>query len=1004
MQEKERENGTVVESNHGETPSKYIPRPTEVRYNNWRLVQMPPPESFLPCIPVSVIVPYYERPEELSRTLVSLERQSYPRDLFEVVVVDDGSRTPLERPEKSLLNIKVIHQDDRGYGLARARNNGVREASHDILLILDCDVLAEADWLAAHARWHHFVKDAVTIGFHYHVSIEGVDADRIRKWPGSLAELFAGRKVSPPWIERHMLRTNSLTSTADDIFRVVLGGNMGISREFYEMVGGFDESFTQWGGEDTEFGYRAFVNGGLLVPVRDAVGWHQGEWADGREDKERSIARLRGKLADQIAHPGFRRQVPGRSYKVPTYVITVMAMDAPVDRVVEAIERLLDDAVHDLVVFVDMPRVYEGSDVLGYQFASDPRVVVAASVTALELFPVAPIHISIPAAVSFERGVVRQLHNCLSDAVMGTARCDNGTAVSIAQTWVLHRINRTGREAKDFGEVVEFPANALGISAVPAPVDRSGRPEHMQRGARMSRLSTDLRRLRVELQKVRNPKQAWQLVRVVAFALRWRLAASRQSVERRTAQLAKSTPLPAPTKTLFEDDADYFLGVEVVALGERARAVFRACRHVAHATNGQHVDMIVADTVAESTAVNFPTVLLSEAPIQFSVPAFDPWIDNPINWASDADDVVAALGSRESLPPGSDVQRVIDRNDRTALKEIFRLEDVQAFHKDVLTRAGELARLAANGVVVRLADCDARLAEPLGAELFELMTRDSQTIDHGAREFLSIRMRRAALRDHSLRSRVQQIGGVALSEPPLPPLVSILLVTRRPAYLAQAIDAVARQTYPRLELVLGLHGDGFEACSRHIDRLNCPSTVLRFEESCPLGEALNGAVRASSGSLLSKMDDDDLYDTDHIWDLVLAHDYSRAALVGKGAEFVYLAASNRTIRRFSGGAETFRKTIAGGTLLIARSEMDRVGGWKPIPRSVDQALIEDVIGAGGRVYRTHGSGYVLVRHGDRHTWETDDGYFLKQADTQSDGWDPSLADFKDEVRPTASVA
>ena len=1003
MLEKEMENRTVRESNPQETPFKYTPRPTEVRYNDWRLVEMPPSESFLPSIPVSVIVPYYERSEELARTLASLERQTYPRDLFEVIVVDDGSRKPLERPQKSLLNTKVVHQEDRGYGPARARNTGVREASHDILLILDCDVLAEADWLAAHARWHHFIEDALTVGFHYHVSIEGVDEDRIRKWPGSLAELFAGRTATPPWIERHMLRTNDLTTVADDIFRVVLGGNMGISRELYELAGGFDESFTQWGGEDIEFGYRAFMNGGLLVPVRDAVGWHQGEWADGREDKERSIARLRGKLADQIAHPGFRRQVPGRSYKVPTYVVTVMVMDAPVDCVVEAIESLLAGEVHDLVVFVDMPGVYEDSDILRHQFTSDPRVVVAASGTALELFPVAPIHISIPASVSFEKGVVRKLHVRLNDAVIGTATCDDFTAVSIAKTWVLHRIGRTGKEAADFGEVVEIPADVLGISVVPATAGLPVRAEHSRRLAGKSRISADLRRLKAELQKVRNPKQAWRLMRVIAFALKWRLSSSRQRGEALTARPARSTPLPAPAKASVEGSANYSLGVEIVALGDRARAVFRACRRVAHAANGQHVDMVVADTAAESSAVKFPTVLLSKAPIQFSVPAFDPWTDNPIDWVSDVDDVVAAVGSRESLPSESDVQRVIDRNDRTALKEIFRLEDVHAFHQDVITRAGELARLAANGVVVRIADCDARLAEPLGTELFELMTRDSQTIDHRARESLSIRMRRAALRDHSLRSRVQQIGAVALSEPPLPPLVSILLVTRRPAYLAQAIDAVARQTYPHLELVLGLHGEGFEACSRHVDRLNCPTTILRLEESCPLGEALNGTVRASSGSLLSKMDDDDLYDTDHIWDLVLAHDYSRAALVGKSAEYVYLAASNRTIRRFSGGAETFRKTIAGGALLLARSEMDRVGGWKPIPRSVDQALIEDVIGAGGLVYRTHGSGYVLVRHGDRHTWETDDGYFLKQAETQSDGWDSSLADFKDDVRPTVTV-
>ena len=527
----------------------------------------------------------------------------------------------------------------------------------------------------------------------------------------------------------------------------------------------------------------------------------------------------------------------------------------------------------------------------------------------------------------------------------------------------------------------------------------------------------DLNRLKAELKEVRNPSQAWRLLRVVISALRRRLSVPRQrggatpisaSAPTKPSEPGKASEAakpPAPTKpsepttTLDTDGADYSLGVEIVALGERARAVFRASRRVSHAPSGQRVDVIVADTAAELPDAEHPTVLLSESPIQNSVPAFDPWTDNPIKWASDADNVVAALGPREALPSDTDVQRVVDRNDRTALKEVYRLEDVQAYHQDVLSRAGELARLAANGVVVRLADRDSRLAEPLGAELFDLMMRDSRTLDRDARELLSIRMRRAALRDHSLRSRARQLCGTVLTDPPLPPLVSILMITRRPSFLPQAMDAVARQTYPRLELVLGLHGGGFEKYSRAVHSLKCPSKVLQIEEACPLGEALNAAVQASSGSLLSKMDDDDLYDADHIWDLVLAHDYSRASLVGKGAEYIYLATSNRTVRRFRGGTEKHNTRISGAAMLIARSEMDRVGGWRPIPRSVDRGLIEDVSQAGGCIYRTHGSGFVAVRHGQLHTWEVEDGYFLNQAYIQSDGWDPILAGFQTSVRP-----
>ncbi|MDE0050423.1 MAG: glycosyltransferase [Rhodospirillales bacterium] len=987
----------------GRASCKYTPRPVSVTYNNWRDVEVPSPEAFVPSLPVSIIVPYYERPEELARTLASLERQTYPRDLFEVIVVDDGSRPPLERPEGTPLDIKVVHQEDRGYGLARARNNGARAAAHDILLILDCDVLVEPGWVSGHARWHHVVEDAVTIGFHYHVPIDGVTAETIRNLSGSLKELFPGRDITPPWIERHMVRTDELTSTADDIFRVVLGGNMGVGRKFYEFVGGFDETFTQWGGEDTEFGYRAYACGGLLVPARDAVGWHQGAWMDEREAKERSIERQRGKLAHQIAHPGFRQQDPGRSFGVAAFVVTIVAADAPVERITEAIGTVLADTVYDLMVFVDMPREHEDFEIVEHQLGSDPRVVVGSSGGALESFPTASFHVTIPAVVSFQPGVVERLHKRLKDAVLGTVVCDDGMHVSICRTWALHRAGRTGKEVAAFGTVEEISPDVLGLrggqpgrptGSMPG-VRRSRMAANLRRRLRGSRMAADLKRLTAEVKRVRSPRQAWLLFRAVVVAVRWRLSSRRQSA------YAPSATHPPAAATEGHESADYSLGAEIVALGQRSRAVFQASGRVAHALGEQHADVVLADTSAEASGADCPTVVLAEAPAQYSVPAFDPWADNPINPASNAE-IVAALGPSGVLPRGVDVDRTVSRIDRAALKQVHRLEDVHWYHRDVLSRAGALARIAANGVVVRIADGDSRLEQPLGPELFELMTRDSRTLDEGAHEFLSIRMRRAALRDHSLRSRAQQICGAVLPDPPLPPLVSILMATRRPHFLPQAIDGVVRQTYPRLELVLVLHGDGFEACGPLLDRLSCPVKVLPIDAACPFGEALNEAVRASSGSLLSKMDDDDLYDADHIWDLVLAHDYSRASLVGKGAEYIYLAHSNSTVRRFSGGAETFRNTVAGSAMLIARAEIDRVGGWQPIPRSVDQALIQDVVKAGGRVYRTHGCGYVAVRHGSGHTWTVDDDYFLNAANTQSAGWDPALADFKAEVRPPVS--
>ncbi len=381
-----------------------------------------------------------------------------------------------------------------------------------------------------------------------------------------------------------------------------------------------------------------------------------------------------------------------------------------------------------------------------------------------------------------------------------------------------------------------------------------------------------------------------------------------------------------------------------------------------------------------------------EAPLAFDLRAY-----NPIGWQRDSSNQVAALGLVERLPPGVDAHCVIHRRNLRRLRRTHHLEDVQAFHPDAVTRAGDLVRLAASGVVVHLADGDQRLQSLIGDDLYWLMTTDMNGIDAGQRELLSIGMRRAALRDHSSWGRARRLGTEEL------PLVSVLLATRRPRFLPYALDSVARQTYPHLELVLALHGEGLPEVERCLTVLPCPAKVLRVPASEPLGAVLNAATEASSGTLLTKMDDDDAYGADHLWDLVLTREYSGAQLVGKWLEFVYLVASDRTIHWHNGGSERYLASVlSGGTLLISRLDLDRAGGWRRVPRGVDWALGEDVIRAGGRVYRTHAAGFMLVRHGYRHTWDDNDGaddVLLAQADRVIPGWNPALAGIEDLKLP-----
>ena len=482
------------------------PGPASVRYNDWCQVAVAPLQTFKPTLPVSVVIPSYQTSAcVLARTLASLETQTYPRELFEVVIVDDGTAPPLECPPTSL-NARVVRRPHRG-GAASARNAGVRAAAHDIVLFLDSDMLVDGTWMAAHARWHHVVSDALTVGFRAHVATNGIEPDAIRQRSGALADLLAERPMDDtPGIEEYLAATNDLASRADDPFRMVSSASLGIGRRFFEHLGGMDETFVRWGLEDDELGYRAYIHGALLIPVRDALAWHQNRWQEGRGAKRRDAEIQRPKAAHLIAHRRYRGSAPGRFFVVPQFVVSIRACNKPADEVVAAVDTILADRVTDLVVRIetDPEEDDEGGERLARlreEFGPDPRVRVAPSGEALAAFPLSPFQVSLPAR-AYAKNIVARLRAELGDAVAATT--EDGD-VSIARTWALHRAFRTGKRAADFGEARTISARALKLAPATATARR-------------------WRRLRAHLGDVHGVGTAWAFLQRAGGAV-WRRVA-----------------------------------------------------------------------------------------------------------------------------------------------------------------------------------------------------------------------------------------------------------------------------------------------------------------------------------------------------------------------------------------------------------------------------------------------------------------------------------------------
>lgn len=213
------------------------------------------------------------------------------------------------------------------------------------------------------------------------------------------------------------------------------------------------------------------------------------------------------------------------------------------------------------------------------------------------------------------------------------------------------------------------------------------------------------------------------------------------------------------------------------------------------------------------------------------------------------------------------------------------------------------------------------------------------------------------------------------------PTVSLLVSSMRSEYIETCLTDLAAQTYPALELVLGLHGYDVPEPTRRRwqELLPFPLRIVTRPAEEPFGAVLGHLTRIADGDLVTKVDDDDRYGPHHVTDLVIARHTSGADLVAKGARFVHLPERGETIDRAWAAPEVFDVSPAGGTMLLGRGVLQQVGGWSHSSKHVDEDLLLRIRTAGGLTYRTHALEYVYVRRGAGHTFAIDTDELYRQA-------------------------
>jgi glycosyltransferase involved in cell wall biosynthesis len=226
----------------------------------------------------SVVIPTYNRCDELAKTLETMTEQDIDCQGFEVIVADDGSsdETPdVARSFAGRLRLKYYFQEDEGFRAGAARNAGARLAAAPILIFLDSGTLAAPGLVRCHLAAHAgSAERRAVMGCCY-----GYNKFQEKKWvPDSFYAL------RPEEIVRRYgnyeqfadVREPYLRDVGNDPMKWVVPWiffftmNCSVPAADFWAVDGFDEMFRSWGSEDVELGYRLYHNGSTMVLSRDA--------------------------------------------------------------------------------------------------------------------------------------------------------------------------------------------------------------------------------------------------------------------------------------------------------------------------------------------------------------------------------------------------------------------------------------------------------------------------------------------------------------------------------------------------------------------------------------------------------------------------------------------------------------------------------------------------------------------------------------------------------------
>ena len=237
-------------------------------------------------IECSVVIPTYNRLDTLQHVIPTLLAQDLAPETYELLICDSNSN---DGTAEYLATVSAEHSNVRHLpgpysGRAAARNAGIAAARGDVVLFNDSDILTSPNLLSRHLARHRQRAHIAVVGLEVQVK-DLTDYAYKRDHPAERGSLHPPARTHLSWL-------------------YFLTGNASVRRADLLQAGSFDESFTGYGHEDLELGYRLQKAGVTIEYEPEAVNYHCQDV--GHEDQKAKM-RLAGRSTVRFyrKHPDF---------------------------------------------------------------------------------------------------------------------------------------------------------------------------------------------------------------------------------------------------------------------------------------------------------------------------------------------------------------------------------------------------------------------------------------------------------------------------------------------------------------------------------------------------------------------------------------------------------------------------------------------------------------------------------------------------------------------------